>query len=64
MKFRINDMTCGRCATKVKNAILMLDPDAVVMADPTSRLVNVDSLLSRELIAEALQEAGFPPHEQ
>lgn len=61
MQFHIDNMTCGGCARSITRAIHLLDADAKVMADPPSRLVEVESSATREQIEAALQEAGFPP---
>lgn len=61
MQFHIDDMTCGGCASTVKKTILTLDANATVRTDPATRLVDVETSLSAEQIAAALQKAGFPP---
>lgn len=64
MQFHIDDMTCGGCASTVKKTILTLDANATVRTDPATRLVDVETSLSAEQIAAALQKAGFPPRER
>ena len=64
MQFHLDDMTCGGCARGVTRAIQAVDPQASVVADPPSRLVQVQTTASEAQIAEALREAGFPPREQ
>jgi len=61
MKFRIENMVCGGCARGVTRAILSVDADATVVADPPSRMVEVTSTAPIEKIAAALREAEFPP---
>lgn len=58
MQFHIDDMTCGGCASTVKKTILTLDANATVRTDPATRLVDVETSLSAEQIAAALQKAG------
>lgn len=55
MQFHIDDMTCGGCAGTVKKTILTLDANATVRTDPATRLVDVETSLSAEQIAAALQ---------
>lgn len=55
MQFHIDDMTCGGCASTVKKTILTLDANATVRTDPATRLVDVETSLSAEQIAAALQ---------
>ncbi len=61
MRFHLEDMTCGGCVRGVTLAIHAVDPDAVIEADPPTRIVEVTSTASREEIEAALVDAGFPP---
>lgn len=61
MRFHLEDMTCGGCVRGVTRAIHSVDPDARVEADPPTRSVEVTSTATREAIAAALADAGFPP---
>lgn len=61
MQFQIDNMTCGGCARKVTMAVQALDPDARVVADPSSRQIRVESAVAEEQIAAALCAAGYPP---
>ncbi len=64
MRFYLDDMTCGGCARSVMKAIQTIDPNASVVADPPTRLVQVKTSASEDRIATALREAGFPPRAQ
>ncbi|EAZ2928820.1 heavy-metal-associated domain-containing protein [Salmonella enterica] len=64
MQFHIDHMTCGGCASTVKKMILALDANATKRTDPVTRLVEVETSLSGEQMAAALQKAGFPPRER
>lgn len=61
MQFHLDDMTCGGCARSVTKAVQSVDASAVVNADPPSRRVEIKTTASRETVAAALTEAGFPP---
>lgn len=61
MQFHLDDMTCGGCARTVTKAIQTIDPDANVVTDPPTRLVQVETSVPEEQIVTALREAGFPP---
>ncbi|EAN1747817.1 heavy-metal-associated domain-containing protein [Salmonella enterica] len=63
MQFHIDDMTCGGCASTVKKMILALDANATVRTDPVTRLVEVETSLSGEQMAIALQKTGFLPND-
>ncbi|QGF91728.1 copper chaperone [Pseudomonas sp. CFSAN084952] len=60
MQFQLDDMTCGGCARTVTKTIRTIDPNAKIVTDPPTRRVEVHSSASREQIAKALVEAGFP----
>lgn len=61
MEFHVENMTCGGCARGVTRAIQALDANAKVITDPPSRKVTVETTATKEQVAEALTEAGFPP---
>jgi len=60
MQFHIENMTCGGCARGVTRAIQDVDPDAIVTADPPTKLVKVETTTPQNLIISALEKAGFP----
>jgi copper chaperone len=64
MRFLIQTMTCGGCARGVTKAILTVDPQATVDADPASRTVTVQSSLPRGRFLSALEADGFPAQAQ
>jgi copper chaperone len=57
--FTVTGMTCGHCEKSVKQAVLMLDPTAVVEIDRSHNHVQVDSELPREKIAASIEEEGY-----
>ncbi len=63
MQFHLDNMTCGGCARTVTKVIQNLDPEASIVTDPPTRKVEIQTLLSVDLISDALREAGFPPRE-
>ena len=60
MQFHIENMVCGGCVRGVTKAIQSVDPQAEIQADPPTRKVDVNTSASREAIAGALENAGFP----
>ena len=56
----VTGMTCGGCTKAVTRAIQMQDAEATVQVDPDSQKVEIDSILSREVLVTILSEAGFP----
>lgn len=60
MQLHVPDMNCGGCARSVKAAILSLDADARVEADPPARTVKVETTASPADVEKVLAGAGFP----
>lgn len=60
MRFRIENMECGGCVRGVTRAIHTVDPEATVMADPETRMVEIGSARAAADLAAALEAAGFP----
>jgi copper chaperone len=55
----VTGMTCGHCERAVKNAVLQIDPQALVSVDRAANRVDVDSALPREALAKAIAEEGY-----
>jgi len=56
--YRVNGMTCGGCATSVRNAILDLAPKATVEVDLDAKTVSVNGA-DPSLVEQAIRDAGF-----
>ena len=61
IEFKLPDMTCGHCASRVTMALKQTDPQCKVNIDLASQKVQVDSTEDRHSLAEALTEAGYQP---
>ncbi|MBB4844577.1 copper chaperone [Paucibacter oligotrophus] len=59
--FKLPDMSCGHCVAAITAALGELDPAARLDFKRDSRELQVQSGLSREELAAALAEAGYPP---
>lgn len=60
--FRVEDMTCGHCASSVARALKDADPTAKVEVSLADKLVKVTpSEADAGEIAAAIQEAGYRP---
>ncbi|MBD2301635.1 heavy-metal-associated domain-containing protein [Nostoc sp. FACHB-87] len=57
----VPNMACSVCANNITNAVKTVDADAIVQADPATKLVNVETQASEEKIKDALANAGYPP---
>jgi copper chaperone len=53
-------MACSACANNITNAVKTVDADAIVQADPQTKLVNVETQASEISIKDALAAAGYP----
>ena len=59
-EFKIDSMTCGHCASQVRNALSVCDLDAQVHVDLRNRRVTVESVAPEALLREQLEAAGYP----
>ncbi len=57
--FDVKGMTCGHCEKAVAGAIRQLDPQAQVRIDRANNRVEVDTIQTRESLAEAIREEGY-----
>lgn len=61
MKFLVPDMTCGHCASHIRQAISGVDSAANVQVDLDSKLVEVSSSASAQALAQAIAAEGYTP---
>lgn len=61
VEFNLLDMSCGHCASTVTKACKLVDPQAKVEVDLTSKKVKVESTEDAEEFSQALADAGYPP---
>lgn len=61
LEFNLPDMSCGHCASTVTKACKLVDPEARVEVDLTSKKVKVESKEDAQEFAQALADAGYPP---
>ena len=60
-EFHVPDMTCGHCSAAVTKALKAADPEAQVEVDLPTKKVRVQSRQPKEVLAQALVEADYPP---
>ncbi len=58
-KFQVAGMTCGHCASAVKNAVQAVDPEAQVTVDLPTGHVDVLSRQPRQDLVAAIEGAGY-----
>jgi copper chaperone len=61
ISIRVEDMTCGHCASTIKSAIESSIPGARVNADPQAKLVSVEGETDVARISGIITEAGYTP---
>lgn len=57
--FDVSAMTCGHCEKAVKQAVLKVDPQAVVTIDRSINRVDVISSIARDVLVSAISGAGY-----
>lgn len=60
MELKVPSMACSACSDTITKAIKTVDPNAVVQADPKTKLVNVATEKPETEIREAIASAGYP----
>ena len=60
MELKVPSMACSACSDTITKAIKTVDPNAVVQADPKTKLVNVTTNKPETEIREAIASAGYP----
>lgn len=61
LTLKVEDMTCGHCASTITGAIEGAFPGTRVKADPASKLVSVTGAADATAIAAVVREAGYTP---
>ncbi len=61
VQFKVSDMTCGHCASRITKALKDADPQARVEISVAEKQVKVESNLSEAELARAISEAGYAP---
>lgn len=62
LTYRVDDMTCGHCASTITKAVRSADAGARVEVDLAQHLVRIEpSEASAEELREAIAEAGYTP---
>lgn len=57
--FKVVGMTCSHCKRAVTEAVQGIDPLAAVQVDLASGLVETNSTMLTEKLAEAIRDAGY-----
>lgn len=61
--FKVNDMTCGHCASTITKAVTSVDGSARVEVDIPRKLVHVTGEMASAVLLGAIHDAGYTPEE-
>ena len=62
LTYRVEDMTCGHCASTITKAVQAVDAGAKVQIDLAQHLVGVEPADADACaVAQAISEAGYTP---
>jgi len=56
----VPNMACSACANTITKTLQAVDANATIQADPTTKLVSVETQASEIAVKEALAAAGYP----
>jgi copper chaperone len=59
LQLTVPNMACAVCAGKITQAVTAIDPTATIAADPATKLVNVETQQSADIIRKAITAAGY-----
>jgi copper chaperone len=57
--FTVSDLACSACAERITLAIHAIDPQAKIVADPQTKLVQIDSELPVTILKSTIAETGY-----
>lgn len=58
-RFKVANMTCGHCASRIGKAVESIDPQADVSVDLSRKEIAVRSEAEEARIVEAIRLAGY-----
>ena len=61
IEFKVQDMTCGHCASAITRAVKEVDGEARCEVDLGAKAVRIESRLPAADFAAAIEEAGYTP---
>ena len=58
LQLKVPSMVCSSCAETITKAVRAVDPTAVVVANPKTKLVEVETQQPQDRIARAIAQTG------
>ena len=59
MEFHVDGMTCAHCVRAITQALMEVDPQALVQVDLAGKRVSVQGAISVERGVAAITDAGY-----
>jgi copper chaperone len=59
LKLKVQDMSCGHCASTIEKAVKTVDPVARVTVDLGSSTVTVETTADETAIRDVIRSAGY-----
>ena len=60
MQLTVDGMSCAHCVGRVTKAVQAIDQGATVAIDLATKRVTIDSTAPVQVLADAIDEAGYP----
>jgi copper chaperone len=57
--FTVPDLACAACVATIDRAVRAVDPQAKIIADPQTKLVQIESELPVATLATTIRDAGY-----
>lgn len=59
LQFTVPKLACSACVNTITKAVMVVDPSALVQAEPKIKLVSIETQADQTAIKEAIAAAGY-----
>lgn len=59
LHLKVPSMACSACGDTITNAVMAIDPTAMVQADPKTKQVKIETQAAEAVIKDAITAAGY-----
>ena len=60
LQLTVPKLACSACVNTITKAVKAVDPNALVQAEPKTKLVLIETQADSRAITEAIAAAGYP----
>ena len=60
LQLKVPKMACSACVNTITKAVKTVDPNAMVQAEPKTKIVSVETQAPETAIKEAIAAVGYP----